>query len=111
MVHLGHGVASGQSLGTLDLANADATFMGLWGDDSHIQSVFRAATTAGDFNGDGFDNIILGDRNGDRDGLTNRGEAWIFDGSGSGVIPSPAAGCAGALLWVVLGARRRRRIG
>ncbi len=46
---------------------------------------FRA-TTAGDVNGDGFSDLVIGAPDADRGGRVNAGVASIFHGSGSGIL-------------------------
>jgi len=48
----------------------------------------RAVGTAGDVNGDGFDDVIVGARNYVH-GQVDEGVAWVYQGSGSGLLATP----------------------
>jgi hypothetical protein len=50
--------------------------------------------TAGDVNGDGYSDVIIGAHDYDR-GQTNEGQVWVFNGSASGVMPTPSWGFEG----------------
>jgi hypothetical protein len=81
------GVGAG---GTLDLSSLDGTdgFV-LNGIDAYDQSGFPVAS-AGDVNGDGVDDVIIGARSADPNGLGNAGESYI-------VFGGPSVGAGGSL--------------
>ncbi len=64
--------------GTLSLADADATFTSI---DSIGGSAGCAVAGLGDIDGDGYDDLLIGDNKADPGGLSNAGEAYLFHGS------------------------------
>ncbi len=72
------GKASGWSMDT-DLSNADASF---WGEDAGDQSGWTVAG-AGDVNGDGYDDILIGAWRND-DGGSDAGQTYLILGMASG---------------------------
>jgi len=72
------GKASGWAMGT-NLSNVDASFIGESGGDVSGYSV----SGVGDFNGDGYDDFIIGAPNGDR-GDSNAGQTYLILGKASG---------------------------
>ncbi len=52
----------------------------------------NAVGTAGDVNGDGYSDIVVGARGWDRENgsVPNEGAAWVYHGSGEGLISAPA---------------------
>ena len=88
--------------GTISLSTADAMFAGLY----PAVSLARKATSAGDVNGDGLDDILIGDRNGSPGGRSEAGESYLIYGR---TIPLPSAGPACIALLSTLGLRRQRR--
>jgi hypothetical protein len=90
----------GPAYGNIDLSLADAKFMG----DAEGDEAGAAVSTAGDVDGDGFDDILIGARNADTGGV-DAGTAYLFYGIPSGtaflstadaVIVGEAAGDAAA---------------
>jgi ssDNA-binding Zn-finger/Zn-ribbon topoisomerase 1 len=69
-------------------------------DDEASASFGEAVAVAGDVNGDGFADIIVGARNNQGIGAANKGVAYIFYGSATGVTSHPTTGgaytCSGA---------------
>jgi hypothetical protein len=72
------GKASGWSMDT-DLSKADASF---WGENALDQSGYSVAS-AGDVNGDGYDDILIGAR-GNGDGGMRTGQTYLILGKASG---------------------------
>ncbi len=69
---------SGQLAGTISLSNADATFQGInSGDNSGI-----SVSSAGDINGDGIDDLLIGAYNADPNGQSS-GETYLIYGKAS----------------------------
>ncbi len=62
--------------GTIDLANADVTFKGIDGDDASGSSV----SNAGDINGDGIDDLLIGASSADPNGIFGAGETYLVYG-------------------------------
>ncbi len=79
--HVIFGKASGFS--TIDLANLSATDGFTISGDAITDRFGSAVSSAGDVNGDGFDDIIVGASGGD-DGGYNAGEAYVIFGRASG---------------------------
>ena len=74
------GKASGWAMDT-DLSAADASF---WGEDASDYSAERdSLSSAGDINGDGYDDFVIG-AYGDDDGGSNAGQTYIILGKASG---------------------------
>jgi hypothetical protein len=73
---------------TLDLATLDGTngFL-LKGIDAYDNSGF-SVSSAGDVNGDGYDDLIIGASEADPDGKSLAGETYVVFGKGSGFTPS-----------------------
>ena len=80
------GKASGWTMDT-DLSAADASF---WGEDYHDESGFSVAT-AGDVNGDGSDDFLIG-AYGDDDGGTGAGQTYLLLGTPLLGTPPQVAG-------------------
>ena len=99
--HVIFGKASG--FGTIDLANplgADGfTIQG----DAIGDFLGTRVSDAGDINGDGFDDIIVGARRGD-DGSYNAGEAYVIFGKGSGFGTVDLSSLAPADGFIIQGA-------
>jgi len=87
------GKASGWAMDT-DLSNANASF---WGEDSNDYSGFSTAG-AGDVNGDGYDDIIIG-AYGDEDGGTYAGQTYMILGKASGWAMDAKLSNANASFW------------
>jgi hypothetical protein len=66
----------GPVFGTVDLSNSDAEFLGEASDDR-----VAISASAGDMNGDGFDDLLLGSFNQD-EGDVNAGAAYVIYGGG-----------------------------
>ena len=77
----------GGQTGTIDNpdANADVVLHGNGAGDHFGLSV----ASAGDFNGDGLGDVIVGARNDDNNGIPNSGSAFIFFGGQTGTINDP----------------------
>ena len=67
--------------GTLDLADADASFLG----EEAFQAAGRSVDSAGDVNGDGFDDIVVGDMSHDGAG-DSAGAMYLILGPVTGVL-------------------------
>jgi hypothetical protein len=61
-----------------------------------------AVATAGDVNGDGFSDVVVGAVDYD-DGETDEGKVWLYLGSASGLLPTPAWSVEGNAASVELG--------
>ncbi|MCB9688702.1 MAG: FG-GAP repeat protein [Alphaproteobacteria bacterium] len=59
--------------------------------------------SAGDVNGDGYDDVIVGSRYGTSDGLTERGRADVYLGGPAGPSTTPAWSAVGAMAYAYLG--------
>jgi len=77
-----------------DLSNADASF---WGEDAGDESG-RSVASAGDVNGDGYDDILIGARN-DDDGGGFAGQTYLILGKGSGWSMDTDLSNADASFW------------
>ena len=55
----------------------------------HYDNTGHSVSTAGDFNGDGFDDIIIGASNADPNGVTNAGESYLLFGAADGFGARP----------------------
>jgi len=73
------GFAAGLNLSTLNGSNGFA-INGIAANDFSGLSV----SSAGDVNGDGFDDLIIGARDADPNGITNAGQSYVVFGSNSG---------------------------
>ncbi len=74
---------AGALSGTFDLANADVIFQGLDADDFSGWSI----SNAGDVNGDGIDDLLIGAVGGDPNGNNNAGETYLVYGrNGAGAL-------------------------
>jgi len=73
------GFGAGLDLSTLDGSNGFA-INGIAASDRSGRSV----SSAGDVNGDGFDDLIIGASNADPNGITNAGQSYVVFGSNSG---------------------------
>jgi hypothetical protein len=60
------------------------------------QQFGRALAPAGDVNGDGYDDVIVGTHFHAEGGFSNRGAAWVFHGGPSGLAAAPARTWIGA---------------
>ncbi|MFW3145594.1 MAG: hypothetical protein ACMUIE_02135 [Thermoplasmatota archaeon] len=78
-VYLVYGKRSGWSIDT-DLSKADASF---WGEDAG-DLAGQSVSGAGDVNGDGYDDILIG-ANSDDDGGTDAGQTYLILGRSSGL--------------------------
>ena len=86
-------------MGELDLSALDGSNgFTLTGIDRFDQSGF-SVSSAGDVNGDGYDDLIIGARYGDPNGESNAGETYIVYGGATGtesLVPVTASGTAAA---------------
>jgi len=87
------GKASGWAMDT-DLANADASF---WGEDAEDYSG-RSVSGAGDVNGDGYDDFLIG-AYGDDDGGNTAGQTYLILGKPSGWAMDTDLSTADASFW------------
>ncbi len=77
-----------------DLSNADASF---WGEDAGDYSGFKVAG-AGDVNGDGYDDILIG-AYGDDDGGSSAGQTYLILGKASGWSMDTDLSSSDASFW------------
>ncbi len=87
------GQATGWTMDT-DLSAADASF---WGEDSGDNSGYSVAS-AGDVNGDGYDDILIGARY-DEDGGSNAGQTYLILGKATGWAMDTDLSAADASFW------------
>ena len=87
------GKASGWAMDT-DLSAADASF---WGEDIWDQSGY-AVSGAGDVNGDGYEDILIGAYNNDEGG-SNSGQTYLILGKASGWSMDTDLSAADASFW------------
>ncbi|HMG46261.1 MAG TPA: hypothetical protein VK614_02210 [Allosphingosinicella sp.] len=82
--------------GTIDLTNLGSAGFVIQGDFDNDYAGY-SVSTAGDVNGDGFDDLIVGAFRGDDGGSTNAGKAYVIFGkaSGFGTIDLASLGTAG----------------
>ena len=76
-------IYGGTELATIDLTNLTVDQGFIIQGDSADDSAGRSVSSAGDVNGDGFDDLIVGAHSGD-DGGTNAGEAYVLYGGATG---------------------------
>ncbi len=79
----GFGTVDATSRGVIDLTTLTPAQGFIIQGDAALDTAGVSVSSAGDFNGDGFDDLIIGANGGD-DGGTNAGEAYVIFGSGSG---------------------------
>jgi len=102
--YLVYGSAAGLS-GAFDLANADVTFDGIDAEDWSGYSV----SSAGDVDGDGYDDMLIGAYGADPGGDSAAGETYLIYGQ-SDVVPEPAGlGLIGLGLLARRGRKLRKR--
>ena len=87
------GKAPGWAMDT-DLSGSDASF---WGEDSEDLSGCSVAG-AGDVNGDGYDDILIG-ANGDNDGGSSAGQTYLILGNASGWTMDTDLSASDASFW------------
>jgi len=87
------GKASGWAMDT-DLSNADASF---WGEHVNDYAGYSVAS-AGDVNGDGYDDILIG-AYGDSDGGTNSGQTYLILGKSTGWARDTSLSNVNASFW------------
>jgi len=87
------GKAAGWAMDT-DLSNADASF---WGEDAGDLSGF-SISSAGDVNGDGYDDIVIG-AYGDSDGGSGAGQIYLILGKATGWSMDNDLSSADASFW------------
>jgi hypothetical protein len=85
---LGQGSAFVYLGGPLGLSTSGVVFGGQGGQFDY--QFGTAVSTAGDVNGDGFDDVIVGAPYFDGGGKTDRGKAFVFYGSSTGIVTSAA---------------------
>ncbi|MCP5100187.1 MAG: DUF5011 domain-containing protein, partial [Chloroflexi bacterium] len=77
-----------------DLSTSDASF---WGEDGGDQAG-RCVSSAGDVNGDGYDDLLIG-TDGDEDGGSNAGQTYLILGKSSGWAMDTDLSTADASFW------------
>ena len=77
-------LAAGSSLGVIDLQDAQQPFVLLEGEDA-FDAAGRDVAAIGDFNGDGFGDVVIGAYRNNPDGISDAGAAYIVFGSAAGI--------------------------
>jgi len=73
------------------LATSQLTATAVWWDDGDQAGAYfgHAVRSAGDVNGDGYDDVIVGTNSYDQGGNTDAGGAWVYYGSATGLSVTP----------------------
>ena len=101
---LGHTTPTGRSMETMGAAfvylgsrdGLSATPQAILPSPDNGSQFGRSVSSAGDVNGDGYSDVIIGARRYDRDGRRlKEGAALVYHGSAAGILPEPA--------WIAIG--------